>query len=198
MKKTAFPAQLTKWDIQCMAYHEAGHAVCSYFLPEREKLVKITINPSDEAFGMIKTKQRQHHNETEISLMSTIATFLAGRAAEEKFLGMKTTSCIYDLSTARDIAKDMAGKFGMGSRMKMLSGFSVSDNAFLLHSESIRQMLDEDIKEIIEKAYAITLKLIEEHSSCISHLAMLLLKNKTLTAIEIEKFFKQEKESGKS
>ena len=54
---------LTDWDRKFMAYHEAGHAVCSYYLPEREPLVCVTIDPSNEAFGMIRTAPRPHHND---------------------------------------------------------------------------------------------------------------------------------------
>ncbi len=105
---------LTDWDRMFMAYHEAGHAVCSYYLPEREPLICVTIDPSSESFGMIRTESRPHHNETEISFYSMISTFLAGQISEEMFLNTKTTSCIYDLSSARQIATDMVMKFGMG------------------------------------------------------------------------------------
>ena len=80
------PPVLTDWDRKFMAYHEAGHAVCSYYLPERGPLICITIDPSSEAFGMIRTESRPHHNETEISFRSMISTFLAGQISEEMFL----------------------------------------------------------------------------------------------------------------
>lgn len=181
--------ELTEWDMQCMAYHESGHAVCSYFLPEREKLLKITIDPSEKAFGMIQCVHRQHHNESEVSLMSTIATFLAGRLAEEQFLGLKTTSAFYDFATARDIAIDMVTKFGMGRQMRKLVCNSMRDGTYMLHSEHFRKIADEDVLDIIEKAESAAKKILEEHKDTVYLLATELLKKKTLSFSEIEQFF---------
>ncbi len=186
MKRSYF---LTEWDKKCMAYHEAGHAVCSYFLPEREKLIYITINPSDNAFGMIKTMQRQDHNATKTSMMSDIAVFLAGRISEEMFLGIQTTSCIYDIFSANETAKDMAGKFGMGRQLQIMTGVSFADNNTLLFSEYFKKMLDEDIFEIIITANSIAKKIINEHKELVCLLANLLLEKKTLSDKEIDAFF---------
>lgn len=184
--------ELTEWDMQCMAYHESGHAICSYFLPEREKLLKITIDPSEKAFGMIQCTHRLHHNESEVSLMSTIATFLAGRLAEEQFLGLKTTSAFYDFATARDIAIDMVTKFGMGRQMRKLVCNSMRDGTYMLHSEHFRKIADEDVLDIIEKAESAARKILEEHKDTVSLLARELLKKKTLSSREIEQFFYNE------
>ena len=186
MKKNNSPLLLTDWDIQCMAYHEAGHAVCSYFLPEREKLIKITINPSDEAFGMVRTAQRLHHNETEVSLMSTIATFLAGRIAEEKFLGIKTTSCIHDLASAQSIAIDMVVKFGMGKRL----GFgALNDTEHFSAGEHHRKQIIQDVRDILDEAAQDADRVLGEHESAVISLAGRLLKKNTLSINEITRFF---------
>ena len=129
---------LTEWDKQLMAYHEVGHAVCSYNLPEREELLCITIDPSNQAFGMIKTAERKHHNETEISSTSLIITLLAGRISEEMFLKSKSTSCIYDLEAAQKIATDMVLKFGMGKKTRL---FAVNLEYNYLFSESLKKMI---------------------------------------------------------
>ena len=189
--------ELTEWDMQCMAYHESGHAVCSYFLPEREKLLKITIDPSEKAFGMIQCAHRQHHNESEVSLMSTITTFLAGRLAEEQFLGFKTTSAFYDFATARDIAIDMVTKFGMGRQMKKLVCNSMSNGTYMLHSECFRKIADEDVQYIIERAESAARKIFEEHKETVHLLASELLKKKTLSANEIEQFFNNKQSNDK-
>ena len=185
-KKTSI--QLTEWDIRCMAYHEAGHAVCSYFLPEREKLIKITIDPSDEAFGMIRTLQRAHHNETEISLMSAISTFLAGRLAEEKFLGIRSTSCIHDLAAAQAIAIDMVVKFGMGRKL----GFGALKETDLLSiGEHHKEQIIADIQQIIAEGTKNANHVLGEHEAVVTSLAIELLKEKTLDADEIALFFQR-------
>lgn len=182
------PTDLTEWDLRSMAYHEAGHAVCSYYLPEREKLLKITINPSDESFGMIQTLQRPHHNETKTSLMSCISTFLAGGMAEEKFLGTKTTSCIHDLAAAQSIAIDMVIKFGMGPEL----GFCALKNTdYFSVSERHKEQIIQDVSKILNEASQNAQKVLCEHEYVTKSLAERLLKKKTLDSHEIMCFFEE-------
>lgn len=177
---------LTEWDQKTMAYHEAGHAVCSFFLPEREKLIKITIDPSSEAFGMIQTEARLHHNETRISFCSMISTFLAGRLAEEIFLEVVSTSCIHDFASAQRIAMDMVTKFGMGKNL----GFAVLKNTDeILVSEQHSEQICRDVQQILREAEDDARKILEGHRVLVISLAEKLLKQKTLTANEISSFF---------
>lgn len=177
---------LTEWDQKTMAYHEAGHAVCSYFLPEREKLIKITIDPSSDVFGMIQTETRLHHNETRVSFSSMISTFLAGRLAEEIFLGIVSTSCIYDFTSAQRIAMDMVTKFGMGKEL----GFAVLKNTEdVLISEQHSEQICRDIQQILRDAEEDARKILEGHRVLVTALAEKLLKQKTLSGDEISFFF---------
>ncbi len=184
---------LTDWDRRCMAYHEAGHAVCSYFLSERERLLSITIDPSDETFGMIRTEIRPHHNETEISFISTIATFLAGRLAEEIFLGIKSSSCVYDLASARELAKTMVCRLGMGSRIGLMSIEDVSDNSFQMRGEYIKNEIDADIRDIINRGKLIAEKELVKNKEIVEKLATILLDKKSMSQKEIESFFESNK-----
>ena len=180
---------LTDWDRKFMAYHEAGHAVCSYYLPEREPLIRVTIDPSSEAFGMIKTKPRQHHNETEISLLSTISTLLAGRLAEEMFLYCKTTSCIYDLSSARKIASDMVLKFGMGERSGLTA---LSSDEISQISNSQRELVEHDIRKILKDAEIKAREILQKNHVLVERMATALLLKKTLMEDEIIDFFTED------
>ncbi len=182
---------LTDWDRRCMAYHEAGHAVCSYFLPEREKLVSVTIDPLDSAFGMIRTEIRPHHNETEVSFMSTIATFLAGRLAEEIFLGIKSSSCLYDLASAREIAKNMVCRFGMGSRIGLISIADASNESFRLNGERIKNEMDADIRDILDKCKKTAKRTLVQKKNIVEKMAMILLEKKSMAQNEIERFFEK-------
>ena len=85
--------QLSEWDRNCMAYHEAGHAVCSYFLSEMEEITRISIEPTSDAFGVMRTVARPHHNNTEQSLLSSIVVAFAGPLAEELILNIKSHCC---------------------------------------------------------------------------------------------------------
>lgn len=189
-KQSKQPAlTLTKWDLQCMSFHEAGHAVCSYYLPEREEILKITINPTEEAFGMIKTAMRPHHNETETSLRSLISTFLAGALAEELFLNIRTSSGIHDFANARSVAIDMVAKFGMGRQTGKLTPVSVYDNSYCLFSEEFRRKVDEDTAEIIKEAETTARNLLKSHANLVICLAELLCEKQTLKKEEIVYFF---------
>ena len=184
--QTVIAPILTDWDKKCMAYHEAGHAVCSYYLPEREPLVCITIDPSNEAFGMIRTESRQHHNETEISLRSMISTFLAGRISEEMFLKYKTTSCIYDLTSARQIATDMVIKFGMGEASGLVA---LNPGEYAYISESMKESLGRDIQKILSNAENQARDILKEHQQEIEKIAKTLLLHGSLNKNDIINLF---------
>ena len=177
---------LTEWDLKFMAYHEAAHAVCSYFLPEREQLILITIDPASDAFGMVKTELRPHHNETETSLKSTIATLLAGKLAEEMFLNSKTTSCIYDLNNARKIATDMVLKFGMGEKSH---NSALNINECYVISQTHKEQICQDIIKILEEAEKKATTILQKNSLLVELLAEKLLQQKTLIRNEIIDFF---------
>ena len=186
IKVKYFAPILTDWDRKFMAYHEAGHAVCSYYLPEREPLICVTIDSSSEAFGMIRTEERQHHNETEISFRSMIATFLAGQISEEMFLNCKPTSCIYDLIAARKIATDMVIKFGMG---KTLGVTALNIEEFPSISPSLQELICKDIQDIIATAEHDAKKILQNHHTTVEKLAKQLLFCGTLNNTTITDFF---------
>ena len=182
MRRYAAPAPppltaLTEWDRRTMAYHEAGHAVCSYFLPEREALLKITISPSDEAFGMIRTAERPHHNETRVSFGSTLAVLLAGRIAENLFLHEVTTSCVHDLASARQLAADMVMNWGMGSR----TGLTLPPPE-LNYGENLRRRCDADIQELLADAERSAQDILEKQAKTVVPNSMYISKmSSTLT-----------------
>ncbi len=192
-KKKAVPPQifpvLTEWDRKLMAFHEAGHAVCSYYLPEREPIIMITIDPSSEAFGMIRTRQRLHHNETYVSMTSSIATFMGGRIAEEMFCNEITTSCIHDLDGARHIATEMVLNFGMG---KKCGSAALQNTNELQISEQAKTDITEDIQQILKSAEKSARCILSNHRNTVINLANILLNRQTMTEAEINHFFSQQ------
>ena len=174
----------TEWDRRFMACHEAGHAVASQYLPERPPLLRITISPSDEAFGMIRTAVRPHHNETRTSFSSTLVVLLAGRIAEEMFLHEVTTSCVHDLAAAKQLATDMVTAFGMGES----SGMTLPP-ADLPSSEYIQRQRDADIQKLLADAVCAAADVLKTHADEVAKLAERLLRDETLNHSEIENFF---------
>ena len=171
---------LTEWDKQCMAYHEAGHAVCHHFLSNR-KILKITISPNDEAFGMMQIAPNQNHNETAKYLKNSIAVLLAGELVEKYYLGEKTTSIYSDLQIATQIASDMVTKYNMGKKVQLISKE--------IYSEKLMFWVEKDIISILKEAEVIAKKIVMENKQLIEKLANLLLQQLTLTQVDLEMFF---------
>lgn len=163
-----------------MSWHEAGHAVVSLFSSEQEKICRISIEPSDEAFGMMKTVTRKQHNVTRISLLGNVAVALAGRLAEEMFLNEITSSCIHDLNKARDIAIQMVSSFGMGARSGLLSCYNSKDQSFLLLSEQQRENLYLDVNELINEASDNAKRILNSHKELVENVAEMISVKRTL------------------
>ena len=181
----------TEWDRRFMACHEAGHAVASQYLPERPPLLRITINPTDAAFGMIRTAPRPHHNETRTSLASTLAVLLAGRIAEESFLHEITTSCIHDLAAAKQLATDMVLVFGMGES----AGLTLPPTELAAGGDVLRQR-DADIQKLLADAVRSATGVLNSHADEVAALAERLLRDGTLDQPEIKRFFASRRPSG--
>ena len=181
----------TEWDRRFMAYHEAGHAVASQYLPERPPLLRITISPSDEAFGMIRTAPRPDHNETRTSLASTLAVMLAGRIAEERFLYEITTSCVHDLAAAKQLATDMVLELGMGGSAGM-----TLPPAELAAGDDVLRQRDADIQKLLADAVRTATEVLNSHADEVAELAERLLRDGTLDQKEIERFFRSRRLSG--
>ena len=180
VSRTQIPSVLTEWDLECMAYHEAGHAVCSIFLPETEPIIRITIDPDDDAFGYVVNSPRKHHNATEVYFKSKITTYLAGKMAEQIFLGITTTSCIHDLRAASEIADLLVGKYGMGQR---IGNLSLDDVPI-----SLQNAFYADVKEIISDSTNQAKEILTQHRDLMIQLSNLLLRKRTLDEITIKNF----------
>ncbi len=173
-KKTSI--ELTDWDRECMAWHEAGHAVCAHVLPEGSPVLRVSIVPGDDAFGSMQRAIRPHHNETERSFRSSIGVFLAGGLSERLFLRRRTTSLADDLRVASQIARDMVLRFGMGRRTGWLclpDGMPRSD-AFLGNAEA-------DMREILNKSAKEAAEALGTHAALVKSLALRLLSEGTVS-----------------
>ena len=174
--------KLTEWDITLMAWHEAGHAVCSYYLPETEAIQSISIEPGDEAFGMMRSAPRVKMNLTYISCLNEISVALAGRLSEKMFLNEVTSSCIHDLDKVQAIALRMVSEMGMGKRTGKISWMchDKDSNSLMLFSDMQRDEIYADIKEILSEAENTALAILKKHQEDVKKLAKALLQQKTI------------------
>ena len=179
--------ELTEWDITLMAWHEAGHAVCAYYLPETEAIQSISIEPGNEAFGMMKSEPRKKLNLTYVSCLNEISVALAGRLSEEIFQNDITSSCIHDLDKVQSIALRMVCELGMGSRTGKITWMcrDKESESLMLFSEAQRNDIYADIKEILCDAEKEARDLLESKAEQVRTIAEILMKQKTISGKEL-------------
>ncbi len=171
----------TQWDRECLAWHEAGHAVVSLAMPEREPIERISIEPGDEAFGFMRVAQRPHHNDTFVSLSSTLAVMMAGTISERLFLGRATTGAADDIANARAIARDMVLRLGMGPRLGLRCP-AISGEAI---SEHLLRAVEADEKNLLRAAEQTATAALRRNTPLVRALALALLARHTLLADDI-------------
>ena len=162
-------------DKMITAYHEAGHAVVSYFLPTQDPVHQISIIPRGMAAGYtmylptVKKKKKSHVSKR--FLYEEICSMLGGRAAEEITQDDICTGASNDMERATDIARKMVTKYGMSDRLGPITYGTDNNEVFLgrdfsstpNYSEEIAAIIDEEIKKIITDQYNRAKELITEN-----------------------------------
>ena len=190
-EKTEEDEQLPEYsenDLKIAAFHEAGHAVCSYHLPHTPKIQRINLGVeklSDTyAGGFVYFKTPQNSIFSEAALKSMIAAKFGGIMAEKLFLGEISCGSSCDLDSAMQIAYDMAATMGMGKRL----GLCTPGNRKNFWHEDLQA----DIRDIINECSALCEKTLLEHRNQVEKLAVLLLEKRSLDEGEIKMFFQKQ------
>jgi len=183
------------YDKKLTAYHEAGHAIVSHFLPHTDPVHRISIVSRGLALGYTlipPTKDKLH--ETKTHLLEKITVMMGGRAAEEIVFGEITTGAANDFDQATQIARAMVVEYGMSSLGPINFGptFDVTEwGKGYFESQTISQQMlakiDEEIKKIINQAYKKAVSIIKEKRPLLDQVAETLLKKESLDQEEFEK-----------
>ena len=170
------------------AYHEAGHAVVAHVLPKTDPVHQITIIPRGRAggFTMILPKEDKYYGTKE-TMREQIIHLLGGRVAEMLTLDDVSTGASNDIQRATDIAKEMVTKYGFSEKLGPVN-YSSSDEVFLgkdfstrkNYSEETASEIDEEVKAIIEEAYAAAKAILQENMEQLKAVAEGLLEVETL------------------
>ncbi len=177
------------------AYHEAGHALVGWMLPNADKVHKVTIIPRGRALGVTQQLPKEDmYTYTLDYLMDRLAVLFGGRVAEEIFLNTISTGAGNDIKVATDIARKMVCEWGMSEKVgpihiKVEDIFDVPTNNQII-SEDLKKLIDEEVKRILDEAQKKARKIILENKDKVERLAQALLEKETLTEEEIEKIFK--------
>ena len=182
-------------DKRITAYHEAGHAVVSHALPTQDPVHQITIVPRGDAAGMtINRPQEDRDHVSRQRLVETLSTLLGGRCAEETALGFVCTGAVSDLERATAIARDMVTKYGMSEKLGHATFTSGHDEVFIgrsmaqakPYSEQTAALIDQEVKELLDGAYARCKEILERDRDKLELVARFLLEHETMDARQFQ------------
>ena len=174
---------------EIIAYHEAGHAICGWYLEHAYPLLKVTVVPrGSAALGYAQYTPKEQYLYNTDQLMDQICMTLGGRASEDIFFGKISTGASNDLQQITKIAYSMITVYGMNDKVGNISYYDPSqENMFTKpFSEETGKMIDEEVRKLIDNAYQITKKLLTEKKGDVEKLAKELLKKEVLFKSDVE------------
>ncbi len=178
------------------AYHEAGHAVVMHALPTHEPVHRITIVPRGQAGGMtISLPDEDRSYQSKRYMEEQIVSLLGGRAAEKLMLGDISTGASNDIERASHIARKMVTAYGMSEKLGSIAFESGHDEVFIgktmgqtrSYSEKTAAEIDDEVKAIIDRAYARCEEILTARREALTAVAEYLLAHETMTGEEFER-----------
>jgi cell division protease FtsH len=172
-----------------IAYHEAGHAICGWFLEHAYPLLKVTIVPRGTAalgYAQYTPKEQYLYNTDQLS--DQICMTLGGRASEEIFFGKISTGAQNDLQQITRIAYSMVTVYGMNAKVGNVSFYDPQqETAFTKpYSDETARMIDEEVRKLIDEAYEKTKDLLTLRKGEVEKLATALLDREVLFQSDVE------------
>lgn len=172
-----------------IAYHEAGHAICGWYLEHAYPLLKVTIVPrGTAALGYAQYTPREQYLYNTDQLLDQVCMTLGGRASEEIFFSKISTGAQNDLQQITRIAYAMVTVYGMNDKVGNVSFYDPQqENAFTKpYSEETSKIIDEEVRKLIDVAYERTKALLKEKRPQVEKLAEALLEKEVLFQSDVE------------
>ncbi|MGA2277439.1 MAG: ATP-dependent zinc metalloprotease FtsH [Terracidiphilus sp.] len=184
---------LTEEEKRVTAYHEAGHALVSFFREHSDPIHKVTIIPRGMALGVTIFLPGDRHNYTREYLEAKLAMSYGGRVAEEIFLNQMSTGAGSDIEVATDLARRMVCEYGM-SRLGPLTFGKKEEQIFLGReisqhrdfSEETARQIDLEVRRLIDEAYQSAHTIVETNAEAMHRIAAALLERETIDADEVK------------
>lgn len=184
---------MTEEEKKLTAYHEAGHAIVAVYSPSTDPIHKATIIPRGRALGLVQQlPERDQNSITREQLHSRIAVFMGGRVAEELIFGYDkvTSGASSDIRGATQYARGMVTEWGMSDKVgPLFHGDDPQDQYMGMPKQkasiTTANLIDEEIKAIVDRGYKEAQKILEEHLDKLHALAKALLEYETLSGDEI-------------
>jgi AFG3 family protein len=174
---------------EIIAYHEAGHAICGWFLEHAYPLLKVTIVPrGTAALGYAQYTPKEQYLYNTDQLMDQICMTLGGRASEDIFFGKISTGASNDLQQITKIAYSMITTYGMNDKIGNISFYDPTQENYFTkpYSEETGKIIDEEVRKLIEGAYVTTKALLTQKKREVELLAKELLKKEVLFQSDVE------------
>lgn len=178
---------------KAIAYHEAGHASVSWLVKYASPLIKVTIIPRGRSLGAAWYLPEERQITTTEQLLDEMCAALGGRAAEQIMFGKISTGALSDLEKVTKQAYAMISIYGLNDKVGNVSFYDSSgqsDYSFSKpYSEKTAEMIDEEVRILIEKSYQRTLKILEENKDKLILLADKLLEKEVIFRDDLEAIF---------
>ncbi len=195
---------MTEEEKRLTAYHESGHAVVAFHSPASDPIHKATIIPRGRALGMVmRLPEGDRVSMSRERLYADLAVAMGGRIAEEMIFGSEkvTTGASSDISMATQMARRMVTEWGMSEKLGPITYGENTQEVFLGHSvaqhksvsESTAQIIDQEVKRIVEEGYNRAQKILTKYRAHLELLAQTLLEYETLSGDEINVLLKEGK-----
>ena len=173
-----------------VAYHEAGHAICGWFLEHADPLVKVSIIPRGvAALGYAQYNPKEQYLYTTEQMQDMLCMTLGGRAAEEISFGRISTGAQNDLEKITKMTYAMITIYGMNDKIGNISYYDPNNEYGFTkpYSEETAKMIDQEVRKLIDEMYVRTKKILIEHREQLEALAQELLKKEVLFMVDLER-----------
>ena len=184
---------ITPQEKKSIAHHEAGHAAVSWLLPHANPLFKVTIVPRGQALGAAWYLPEERQLVTKEQMIDEMCSLIGGRVAEEMVTGQPSSGALNDLERLTKMAYAMVTYYGMSDKIGNMSFYdSTGVRGYDLtkpYSEKTAELIDKEVKELIEFIHERTLKILTDNKEGFLALATILLEKEVIFAEDLENIF---------
>ncbi len=188
----------TEEDLKVTAYHEAGHAIVAKFTKYATPVEQVSIIPRGMSGGVtvyLPEDDKKHLYKDE--MLANLKSAVGGRASEEVFIGRITTGASADIEHATAVAREMITQYGMSDKLGMVKYGDMEETKHLgysygggrEYSEKYAEMIDSEVKNLIDSAYRDAKKVLSENKESVEKLVKLLLEQEVVSKDEFDSLF---------
>ena len=189
---------LTKEEKLIIAYHETGHALVGWALPNADPIHKVTIIPRGRALGYTQAlPDSEKYLTSKAELKDRLAMLMGGRVAEELIFADPTTGASNDIEKATEIARRMVMEFGMSEKLGPMLYGKGTNEVFLGrdygrqqdYSDEVASSIDEEVKSLLSDAHIVAGKILAKFKKQMEEMVKVLMEKETIDREEVARIF---------